>query len=259
MPFSRVGEADIYWKLEGCSDAPALVLLNSIGTDMDLWDGVVPALRDRFRLLRIDTRGHGASRASRGDYSLALLAEDILSVAADAGIDCMSVAGVSLGGMIAMQLALVEPARVTKLALICTSATMDSGAWDDRVQKVREQGMASIASLAMGRFLSESFRAHQPAITATIERQLGGMDPDGYAGCAAAIRDMQIAERLGDIPCPTLVITGTRDSSTPFEGHGEVLLRSIAGASHQALATSHLAPIESPTAIENSLCGFLLD
>lgn len=256
MPFTRAEGADIYWKLEGHSDAPALVLLNSIGTDMDLWDGVVPALRERFRLLRIDTRGHGASHAPRGDYSLALLAKDMLSVTADAGIDRMAVAGVSLGGMIAMQLAVMEPARVEKLALICTSATMDSGAWDDRVRLVREQGMASIAQLAMGRFLSETFRSDQPAIAATIERQLRDMDPGGYAGCAAAIRDMRIADRLGDIQCPTLVITGTRDSSTPFEGHGQVLLRSIPGATHRALETSHLAPIESPSEIENSLRAF---
>lgn len=259
MPFTCTRGADIYWKLEGRGDAPALVLLNSIGTDMDLWDGIVPALRDRFRLLRIDTRGHGASRASRSDYSLALLADDIVSVAADAGIDRMAVAGVSLGGMVAMQLALAEPDRVEKLALICTSATMDRDAWGDRVQKVRDQGMASIASLAMGRFLSEPFRHNQPAITATIERQLRGMDPGGYAGCAAAIRDMQIAERLGDIRCPTLVITGTRDSSTPFEGHGNVLLHAIPRASHLALETSHLAPIESPIEIENALNGFLRD
>lgn len=257
MPFTSVAGARLYWKLEGEGDAPALVLLNSIGTDMDLWDPLLPVLRARFTLLRIDTRGHGASTADPGDFSMPLLASDVLTVAQDAGIERFAAAGVSLGGMIAMELALTRPEQVQKLALICTSATMDASSWNDRAAKVRADGMAVIAELAMGRFLSPEFRKEQPALYRTIERQLLAMDPQGYAGCAAAIRDMDLAARLPGIECPTLVVTGTRDNSTPFEGHGEQLLAAMPGASHIAIDAAHLAPLEAPEALAAALIPFL--
>jgi len=252
--FTSVPGARLYWKLEGRDDAPALVLLNSIGTDMDLWDAVLPHLRDRFALLRIDTRGHGASTAEPGDFSMPTLADDVLAVADAAGLETFALAGVSLGGMIGMELALRAPTRVTKLVPVCTSATMDSASWNDRIAKVRGEGMAAIADLAMGRFLSD---AAEPAVYETVRRQLLTMDPQGYAGCGAAIRDMDLADRIAAIACPTLVVTGTRDTSTPLEGHGEHLLARIPGAAHVALEAAHLAPLEAPEALAAALVSFL--
>ena len=156
-----------------------------------------------------------------------MLADDVLAAADAAGFDRFSVAGVSLGGMVGMELALRTPERVEKLLPICTSATMDSASWNDRIAKVRGEGMAAIADLAMGRFLSD---AAEPAIYEAVRRQLLAMDAQGYAGCGAAIRDMGLADRIGGIACPTLVITGTRDTSTPYEGHGEHLIARIAEA-----------------------------
>lgn len=252
--FTSVPGARLYWKLEGRDGAPALVLLNSIGTDMDLWDAVLPLLRDRFALLRIDTRGHGASVAEPGDFSMATLADDVLAVAVAAGLETFALAGVSLGGMIGMELALRAPSRVTKLVPVCTSATMDSASWKDRIAKVRGEGMAAIADLAMGRFLSD--RA-EPAIYQTVRRQLLTMDAQGYAGCGAAIRDMDLESRISAIACPTLVVTGTRDTSTPLEGHGEHLVSRIPGAAHVALEAAHLAPLEAPEALAAALVSFL--
>jgi len=159
--------------------------------------------------------------------------------------------------MIGMQLALDAPERIERLALICASATMDRGAWSDRVAKVRGEGMAAIVDLAMGRFLSEEFRAAQPEVAEAVRANLLAMDPAGYAGCAAAIRDMDLASRLGAIAVPTLVVTGTRDTSTPLEAHGEHLLTGIAGAEHVALAAAHLAPLEAPQALAAALLSFL--
>src|SRR5690606_36568458 len=200
-----------------------------IGTDMDLWDAMLPDLRARFALLRIDARGHGASMARPDDFSMATLAADVLAVADAAGVDRFSLAGVSLGGMIGMELALQAPDRLEKLALYCTSATMDRAAWSDRVATVRREGMAAVADLAMSRFLSQ---AAEPALFESVRRQLVAMDPHGYAGCGAAIRDMDLAGRIAGIACPTLIVTGTRDASTPFAGHGDHLLARIAGAMH---------------------------
>ncbi len=249
MPFVQSNGAAIYWKLEGRDDAPALVLLNSIGTDMDLWAETLPILRRHFALLRVDTRGHGASGAPDGDYRLDQLASDVLSVMDAAGIHRATIAGVSLGGMIAMEAALGAPERVAGLALVCTSATMDSASWDARIATVREGGTAAIADLAMGRFLSPTFIAERPEVEATVRRGLIAMSASGYAGCGAAIRDMDLQHRLPEIAAPTLVITGTRDTSTPFDGHGDHLLAQIPGAVHRSLEAAHLAPIEAPEAV----------
>ena len=254
MAFIQRPGANLYWKRDGRDDAPALLLLNSIGTDMDLWDGVLPHLRNRFAVLRIDARGHGASIAEPGDYALAMLADDVLAAADAVGFDRFSVAGVSLGGMIGMELALRAPGRIEKLLPICTSATMDSASWNDRIARVRGEGMAAIADLAMGRFLSD---AVEPAIYEAVRRQLLAMDAQGYAGCGAAIRDMDLADRIGGIACPTLVITGTRDTSTPYAGHGEHLVARIPGAAHVALEAAHLAPLEAPEALAGAITSFL--
>lgn len=254
MPFLQVEGARLYWKRDGRDDAPAVVLLNSIGTDMDLWEAVLPLLRSHFALLRIDARGHGASIVEPGDLALAQLADDVLAVADAAGLARFSLAGVSLGGMIGMELALRSPHRLEKLVLVCTSATMDSAAWGERVAKVRSQGMASIAELAMGRFLSDDA---EQALRESVRRQLIAMDPQGYASCGTAIRDMDLADRIAGIAAPTLVVTGTRDTSTPLVGHGEYLLTRIQGAHHVTLEAAHLAPLEAPEALAGALIAFL--
>ena len=259
MPFTSASPATIYWKLEGSDSGSPLVLLNSIGTDMDLWDGALHDLRRNHLLLRIDTRGHGASSAPPGDYSLEGLAQDILAVMDDAGMNRADIAGVSLGGMMAMQMALQAPERVRRIALICTSATMDRAAWQARIDTISEQGMEGIADLAIARFLSDETVRNQPAMTATLRKALLRMTVDGYRGCAAAIRDMAIDGRLNQIAAPTLVITGSKDASTPFEGHGEHLLSSIPDAQHASLAAAHLAPIEAPTDLASTLEHFFLN
>ena len=254
MPFRNVDGARLYWKRDGRDDAPALVLLNSIGTDMDLWDAVLPFLRGRFTLVRVDTRGHGASNTEPGDFSMATLADDVLAVADAAGFSRFSLAGVSLGGMIGMELALRAPRRLEKLALVCTSAKMDSASWNNRIAKVRTEGMAAIADLAMGRFLSDTAEL---AVLESVRRQLVTMDGEGYAGCGAAIRDMDLEDRIPGIVAPTLVVTGTRDTSTPYEGSGEHLVTRIPGAAHVSIEAAHLAPLEAPEALAAALISFL--
>lgn len=257
MPFATSSGARIYWRLEGSDDKPALALLNSIGTDLSLWDAAMPNLLTSFRILRLDTRGHGASDAPDGDYTLAMLAGDVVAVMDAAGIARAAVAGVSLGGMIAMELALSRPERVSELALICTSATMDKAAWQDRVSKVRAGGTVAIADLAMQRFLSPAFAASQPAVADSVRRNLLAMAGEGYAGAAAAIRDMDLIGRLGTLACPTLIVVGECDTSTPFVGHGENLVVAIPGAELERLDCGHLAPLEAPAALGGVLRAFL--
>ncbi|MGP7795212.1 bifunctional 3-oxoadipate enol-lactonase/4-carboxymuconolactone decarboxylase PcaDC [Sphingomonas sp. CLY1604] len=246
----------LHWRLEGAADRPVLVLLNSIGTDLSLWDRAIPLLLPAFRLLRIDMRGHGGSDAPDGDYGLAMLASDIAAVMDDAGVEQAAVAGVSLGGMVAMQLALDHPTRVKALALICTSATMDPAAWQTRIDAVRANGTEAIADMAVGRFLSPGFTARHPEVADSLRDGIARQAAAGYAGAGAAIRDMALADRITAITVPTLVVTATLDISTPYAGHGEHLL-TIPGAQHVGVDGAHLPPIEVPTALATALRHFL--
>lgn len=258
MPFTTRDGVRLYWKSEGAADRPPLVLLNSIGTDMSLWDRALPHLLPAFRLLRIDTRGHGASDAPDGDYSLAMLADDVAAVMAEAGFARAAVAGVSLGGMMAMQLALDHPDRVSALALVCTSAAMDTASWAARIATVRAEGTAAIAAMAIGRFLSPPFAAGHPEIADGMARAIAAQADAGYAGAGAAIRDMRLEERIAAIAVPTLVVTAATDISTPYAGHGERLVAAIPGAVHAGVAGAHLPPIEEPGALSAALRRFLL-
>ena len=257
MPFVVNAGARIFWRLDGSEAKPPLVLLNSIGTDLSLWDTVVPHLLPAFRLLRLDMRGHGASDAPGGDYTMALLAEDVAAAMDAAGIGAAAVAGVSLGGMVAMQLALDRPERVSALALVCTSPAMDRSAWEDRITRVAEDGMKGIADLAMGRFLSPGFAAQRPVVAESLRRNLIAMAAKGYAGAGAAIRDMELLDRLPGLGVPTLVVTGDRDVSTPFAGHGKRLVAGIPGAVHVRMDCAHLAPVEAPMGLAAALRDFL--
>ncbi len=257
MPFATRENVRLYWKLEGAENRPVLLLLNSIGTDMSLWDAMLPDLRRAFRLLRMDMRGHGASDAPDGDYSLPMLAADAAAVLEAAGIGQTAIAGVSLGGMVAMQMVLDYPEKISSLALICTSAQMDEVAWESRIATVRSQGTEAIADMAVGRFLSAAYVAQHPEIADGLRRGIAAQSDAGYAGAGAAIRDMTLAGHLRKISVPALVVTGANDISTPFAGHGDRLLAELPDARHVALASAHLPPLEAPAALAAALRRFL--
>lgn len=257
MPFALSHGTRIYWRQDGAADKPALVLLTSIGTDLSLYDPVVPLLTPDFRVLRLDTRGHGASDAPAGDYTLDLLADDVLAVMDAAGVEKASLLGTSLGAMILMALAPRAPERVEALILACTSPAMDPSVWDQRLALIREQGMAPLVEPVMGRFFSDAFRAQHPEVVETVRAAMLAQNPDGYAGCGAAIRDMALLEGLPAIAAPTLVITGARDAATPYEGHGERIVAAVPGARHVQIGGAHLPSLEAPAALAGAVRDFV--
>lgn len=259
MPFATSHGARIYWRLDGAADKPALVLLNSIGLDISLYDLAVPHLTPDFRVLRLDTRGHGASDAPAGDYSLDLLADDVLAVMDAAGVAKASICGTSLGAMIAMVLAPKAPERVEALILACTSPAMDPSTWDQRLALIRAEGLGAIVEAVLGRFFSDDFRARRPDVIDTVRAGILAQSPDGYCGCGAAIRDMALLDRLSAITAPTLVLTGARDIATPFEGHGDRIVASIPGARHAVVEGAHLPSLEAPAAFAGAVRGFLAE
>jgi 3-oxoadipate enol-lactonase/4-carboxymuconolactone decarboxylase len=257
MPFATNAGARLFWRTDGDPARPAILLLNSIGTDLASWDRALPYLLPNFFLIRMDARGHGASDAPAGDYTLELLAADALAVLDEAGAGKVAICGVSLGGMIGMALALAAPARVSALIAACTSPRMDRSAWEARIAAVQAGGTAAIADAALGRFFTEAFSAAHPEIVAGFRGTLVAMQDAGYAGCGAAIRDMDFSARLAGIGVPTLVIGGERDVSTPFPRHGRLIADGIPGASVCLLDAPHLPQVETPSAFAAAVTGFL--
>jgi 3-oxoadipate enol-lactonase/4-carboxymuconolactone decarboxylase len=259
MPFATNNDTRIYYRLEGSSDRPLLILAHSLGADHGMWLPQVPALLDHFQVLRFDIRGHGASDAPAADYSIEQLGRDVLAVAEAAGRKQFAFCGLSLGGMIGQWLAGNAAECVTRLVLANTSPKVaDASLFEARRRTVLEQGMTAIADGVMQRFFSARTLGGKLPSVASIRATLLGTNPAGYAGCCAAIRDMDHTALLGHIRVPTLVIAGDHDVSTPWTGHGEVVARSIPGALARRLPAAHLSNLEKPSYFNTALLEFLV-
>ncbi|HXE63360.1 MAG TPA: 3-oxoadipate enol-lactonase [Bryobacteraceae bacterium] len=259
MPFAKAGGVRLFYRLDGNVDKPVVVLVHSLGTDHSLWDRQAEDLLPFFRVLRCDVRGHGASESTPGDYSVAMLAGDVVALASALGIDRFALCGLSLGGMIGQWLGANQPERLTHLVLANTSAKFPAPEiMESRRKQALAAGMPAFVDSAMKRgFLPESLAANPPFV-ASMRSVLLATDPTGYAGCCAAIRDLDQIDLLGKIRVPTLVIGGDRDVSTPWEGHGDLLAERIPGAKHVVLPAAHLSNLERPRSFSAALLGFLL-
>lgn len=259
MPFAESEGCRIYYRLEGASTRPLLVLVHSLGADHGMWDPQMAALLTRFQVLRLDLRGHGASDAPPGDYRMAQLGQDVLAAVDSAGRGCFSYCGVSLGGMIGQWLGANASGRIERLVLANTSPRIaDPALFEVRRATVLQQGTGAIADAVMGRFFSPRTLASGNAYAESVRTVLLTTKPAGYAGCCAAIRDMDHRPLLGGIAVPVLVIGGDRDAATPWEGHGNVLASGIPGARVVQLDAAHLSNIERPASFNAALFEFLL-
>lgn len=254
MPFVDSQGCRIYYRREGAAGKPLLVMAHALGCDHGMWDAQMPALLRHFQVLRLDLRGHGASDAPAGDYSIKQLAHDVLAVA---GENRFSYCGLSLGGMIGQWLGAHASARLARLVLANTSPrVVDPGVFETRRTTVLSQGMTAVEPAAMGRFFSSRLIGSPAA--ESIRSTILATSPVGYAGCCAAIRDMDHRPLLKKISVPTLVIGSDEDLSTPWSGHGEVLAQSISGSQAAKLPAAHLSNIERPAGFTALLQAFLL-
>jgi 3-oxoadipate enol-lactonase/4-carboxymuconolactone decarboxylase len=259
MPFAISEGARIFYRLEGAADKPLLVLVHSLGVDHGLWDPQMPALLRYFQVLRLDLRGHGASDSPAGDYTIEQLGRDVIAAVDSAKRESFAYCGLSLGGMIGQWLGALAADRVTHLVLANTSPRVGAPElFDARRKAVLEGGMAAVENAVMERYFSPRVRASPNPQVATTRAALLGADPVGYAGCCAAIRDMDQRPMLSSIGVPTLVIGGTLDAATPWEGHGDLLTASIPDARSVVLEAAHLSNVELPSAFTDALFDFLL-
>jgi 3-oxoadipate enol-lactonase len=244
-------------RVDGPPGAPWLMLSNSLGTNLAMWDDQMAALTRRFRVLRYDTRGHGASAVTPGPYTIAGLGQDALALLDALKASRAHFCGLSMGGMTGMWLGVHAADRLDRLVLANTAPQIGSPeVWNTRIENVRKGGLAAIADGLMERWFSKSFRERAPATVARIRAMLIATPADGYVAACAAVRDMNQWDTVARIARPTLVIAGTHDPSTP-PAEGRQLAERIAGARYVELDAAHISNVEAPERFIAELTGFL--
>lgn len=258
MTEHRGRTGDIAWAETGESGGrPPLLLLHPLGADRQIWSTSLDYLSPGHRVLLIDLPGHGLSSAQSGEYTVADLGSDIVDVAAAAGAGRFDLCGVSLGGLISLWIAANHPDLVNTLVVSNTAARVGTEElWQARIEAVGTGGMEAIREMAVARFFTGSFIASHPVVVETAERTLLQTDPSGYVGCCAALRDADLREDIGSIRCPTLVIGGDQDASTPPD-QAVWLHEHIAGSSLRVLeGAAHFSNLEQPDAWGEAVAAF---
>jgi len=259
MPDIKVDDGcTIHAEIEGPERAPVLMLSNSLGTNLHMWDEQVAPFTRHFRLLRYDRRGHGKSSVPKGPYTMERLGRDVLGVLDALGIEKIKWCGLSMGGMVGMWLGANAAERIDKLILSNTSSYFpDRTAWEGRIKLVREKGLAGIVDANMERWFTAEFRERSSAAMAKMREMFLATNLEGYVGCGEAIRDMDHRPLLPKIARPTLVIAGRRDPATTLEA-GEFVQQHIPGAKIAVLEAAHISNLEQPQVYAETVLGFLL-
>jgi 3-oxoadipate enol-lactonase len=236
---------------------PPVVFANALGTDLRVWDRLLPHLPGGLRVIRYDMRGHGLSDGAAGPWSIDDLADDLAGILDALGIDTAVICGLSVGGMVAQSLAARHPGRVRALILLDTAARIGSvSLWDERIATVRDAGIAALADAILVRWFPEGFRGTDPSLP-LWRNMLIRTPAEGYAATCAAIRDADLTESTRALSVPTLALVGSEDGSTPPD-----LVRATAdlvpGARFAVIpAAGHLPCVDAPEVTARHITDFL--
>jgi len=255
----EVGATGIAYRIDGPDDAPAVVFINSLGTDHGLWDAQVVALARDHRIVRFDFCGHGASDPPRGPVSIASFGDDVVALLDRLAIERAHVCGCSLGGMIALWLAAERPERIARAVLANTGARVGTvDGWNARIDTVRRHGMDGVVASVTRRFFSTAFRERDPVAVDRIGAMLRATDPRGYIAACEALRDADLHGLLQAVGVPTLVIAGELDVATP-PSLAEELRAGISGSRLAIIPNAaHLANVERPEEFNALVRDFLV-
>ena len=249
--------SNIHYTVEGSTKAPALMLCNSLGTDLHMWDGQAGELTKHFRLVRYDRRGHGKSTSSKIQGSMELLSHDALAVADAVGINRFNWCGLSMGGMVGQWIAANRPERIIKMVISNTHFYYsDKTPWNDRIKIVQEQGVATLATVQLQRWFTPRFFNEQPAVVEHVGRMFSATNLDGFVSCCQAGRDMDFRGVSPKIKTPTLIIVGSQDKATPPEA-GEAIHKMIQGSELATIDSAHLSNLEKPADYLRETLSFL--
>jgi 3-oxoadipate enol-lactonase len=257
MPFVDLAGFRAHYRIDGPASAPVVMLSNSLGADLSMWDPQIAALTQRYRVLRYDTRGHGQSSAPPGPYTIEGHARDALGLLDALAMPRVRFCGLSMGGMTGQWLGIHAAERIDKLVLASTAAKIGTNeTWNARIDAVRKGGIDSIADAVLARWFTPHFLASAPDVVAKVRAIMIAASPDGYIACCIGIRAADFREAVGRIRVPTLVVSGAHDVSTPPQD-GRFLADRIEGARYVELPAAHVSNIEVASAFTGALMEFL--
>lgn len=257
MPIARLPDVYLNYRIDGEENAPPLLLANSLGTTLEMWAPQIAAFAGRYRVVRYDSRGHGASEVTPGPYSIDQLGKDALDLLDALSIPHAHFCGISLGGVVGMWLAINAPERLDRLALANTGAKIGTPEmYNARIDAVLRDGMAPIASAVLARWVSPQLLAQPTPIVARLRADLVALSADGYAATCAAVRDVDLRQLLSRIRVPTLVIAGTEDLATP-PADARYIVDHASDARYVELPAAHLSNIQAAPAFTQAVLQFL--
>lgn len=250
---------ELYYEIHGQS-GPWVVLSHSLACDLHMWDAQIDVLKDSYRVLAFDTRGHGKSDAPKGEYTLDQLVEDAKGLLDEAGVEKPHWVGLSMGGMIGMMFELKYPGAFRSLVLCDTSSRMPpelAPVWAGRIKTATESGMAGVVESTLERWFTEPFRKSRRDVIDGVAKMIAATKVDGYAGCCHAIPKLDCTDRLHQIACPVQIIVGEQDAGTPV-AMSEAIHSAIAGSELVIIRqASHLSNLEQPGKFNEALQRFL--
>lgn len=256
----RTREVVLHYALDGPEDAPVIVLANSLGTDLRIWDRLVAQLAGRFRFLRYDKRGHGLSEATPAPYLMDDHIGDLIALLDALGIGAAIVGGVSVGGMIAQGLAARQPKRVRGLVLCDTAHRLGTEEmWDQRIRAVQEGGIEALADAILERWFTGAFRRDRADELAVWRQMLVRTPIDGYIGTCAAIRDTDLGPEIAKISVPTLAVCGAEDGATPPDVVREMAALIPKARFNLIEGAAHLPSIEAPETLAKMITDFVAE
>jgi 3-oxoadipate enol-lactonase len=257
VPIVEIKDLHMHYKLDGPVDAPTLVFSNSLGTNLSLWDPQLPVFAKTFRVLRYDSRGHGRTSATPGEYTVEMLCRDVLQLLDTLNLDRVNFCGLSIGGMTGMWLAVNAPQRLDRIALSNTAPKIGKlDSWNERIKLVREGGTRAVAQPVVEKWFTPQFRAKHPDQIAKTRDMIESTSTDGYVGSCAAVRDFDFWENVPAIRAQTLVIAGTHDQSVP-PTDAQKLAKQIPGARYIELPAAHISNVEAATRFTDEVSKFL--
>jgi 3-oxoadipate enol-lactonase len=249
---------DINHLIEG--EGPWVTLSHSLACNLHMWDEEAKRLSKHYKVLRYDTRGHGASGAPASAYTLELLADDLHGLLQALGVKSTHFVGLSMGGMIGQTYALKYPGGFASLALCDTTSrypTEAAGLWAERIKTVEAQGMEPLVESTLARWFTEPFRKAHPEAVQKVAHMIRTTPVPGYVGCSHAIPKINLTARLKDIRCPSLVIVGKDDPGTPV-AMAEEIHHALPGSELVIIpSAAHLSNLEQPDAFNRALANFL--
>jgi 3-oxoadipate enol-lactonase len=254
----RINGVELAYRFDGPANGRVVMMSNSLMSDYTMWDVTIPALTDRYRVLRYDTRGHGRSGTTSGPYSIGMLADDAVGLLDALGIQRVHFIGLSMGGMIGQQIGARYPDRVYSLSLCDTASEMPPRSmWEERLSIARSQGIAGLLDGTIQRWFTGPFIARDPQSIEGVRRMISLTGVEGYIACASAVRDMAQTTMLLQVKAPTLILVGRKDPACTVE-QATVLHRMIDGSQMVVIENAaHLANIEQPQAFNRALRAFL--